>query len=143
MTFCNVDLTLGLTLLKKYECFWSRLFIHPRGVEGAHSFFGELCKYELDLSGKGETAASPGTHSYPWNKQTNDPSEMIKFNCSGSIFWGWEWSWALFNWDLVVNLASKASHSPPCNFNCGVSFSYFKQIWMFCRLLLSHKSHKY
>ena len=31
---------------------------------------GELCKYGFDLSGNGGTGASPGTHSYPWNKQT-------------------------------------------------------------------------
>ena len=38
--------------------------------------------------------------------------------CSKIINVEWWQSWALFNWDLVVNLASKASHSPPSNFNC-------------------------
>ena len=62
----------------------------PLQCGGSSQFFWELCKYELDSSGKEETAASPGTHSYPCNKQTNTPSEMIKFNCSGSTFWGWD-----------------------------------------------------
>ena len=30
--------------------------------------FEELCKYRFDSLGKGGTGASPGTHSYPWNK---------------------------------------------------------------------------
>ena len=59
-----------LVIISNYlSIIWSRLLIHPRGVEGAHEFFWELCKYRFDSSGKGGSGASPGTHSYPWNKQ--------------------------------------------------------------------------
>ena len=65
--------------------FGSRLPIHPadRGVEEVLGFLGnlstehraqqylvELCKCGFDSSGKVGTGKSPGTHSYPWNKQT-------------------------------------------------------------------------
>ena len=42
----------------------------PLRCGGSWRLFGELCKYGFISSGKGGTGASPGTHSYPWNKQT-------------------------------------------------------------------------
>ena len=44
----------------------------PPWCGGSSQLFGNLCKYVFDLSGKGGTGASPGTHSYPWNKQTKN-----------------------------------------------------------------------
>ena len=51
---------------------WVLLASHtPPWCVGSSRLFGELCNYRFDSSGKGGTGASPGTHSYPWNKQTN------------------------------------------------------------------------
>ena len=49
------------------------LLIHPRGVKGAHDFFG------FDSSGKRETRASPGTHFYPCNIQTLTNWILVEF----------------------------------------------------------------
>ena len=39
-------------------------------LECGPGLFWELCKYGFDSQAKKKTGASPGTHSYPWNKQT-------------------------------------------------------------------------
>ena len=60
---------LGIYLV--YVCALVQASHTPPRFGGSSRLFGELCKYGFDSSGKGGTGASPGTHSYPWNKQTN------------------------------------------------------------------------
>ena len=38
---------------------WSRLLIHPRGVEGAHDFFGNSANTDLIRQAKGEPGQAP------------------------------------------------------------------------------------
>ena len=39
--------------------FWSRLLIHPWGVEGAHNFFGNSANTDLICQAKGEPGQAP------------------------------------------------------------------------------------
>ena len=42
-----------------YVLFWSRLLIHPRGVEGAHGFLGNSANTDLIRQAKGEPGQAP------------------------------------------------------------------------------------
>ena len=51
---------------------WSRLLIHPRGVEGAHDFLENSANMDLILQAKGEPGqAQVPTPTIETNKQTN------------------------------------------------------------------------
>ena len=58
----------------RYSSLLVQAYHTPPRCGGSSRLFGELCKYGFDLSGKGGTGESPGTQSYPWNKQTALPS---------------------------------------------------------------------
>ena len=50
--------------------FWSRLLIHPRGVEGAHDFLGNSANTDLIRQAKGEPGQAPvPTPTLETNKQ--------------------------------------------------------------------------
>ena len=74
----------------------SRLLIHPSGVEGTHNFLRNYANTDLIFQAKGGTRASPGTHFYPWNTQTNSyPGRNVSIKPN---FKGIPWK----NWDKIL-----------------------------------------